>query len=530
MRTGLLITIPLLAALSSFVATAQSDPAGNAPVNHAIMSSPWPTYHAGPARQASTSLAGPRGRAPSVDVSYFREAAGIEFGTSPWHILSDHRYTNSPTARTIWGVSLKYLYKYEIDGPVFRYVDSFKLNDLPFFIGWNFFALRDGRIVVPNPSGLRVRQHRDGPCAGRTPSLLTFRDGATSDSAIECIAKFEFTPERIQGACGFRSTVVGTTAVGVDVLFSGDIAAQLQTDVGRLGSRRRETWVAILDNDLTRIKACAKAGDGSSTNGVPIERGPEASSIFYIATDTEMIAMLYNPASQALARQAAVPVAYRGRTGTTPTLLGFDNDRWIVSVDARCAVSNVFTGSIECSRTDPGPSRLVALPRPLGSGPAVTVPLPAFIDTVENSPAVAENDIVVTNYQGYTPDGKRDGHAVRASGVVKLSWNPDTRRFQTDWQNADIQISGVPTISAGANLVYGSGSEADGHTYFYGLRLRDDSNGPGGEVVVRVRVGPSRDSRRGAGDAIFDAGNNILVSDDGSAIWPGGESLVRVRD
>jgi len=509
---------------------AQTDPADGAIVNETLMNSPWPTYHGGVARQASTELSGPRKSEPQVDVSYFRETAGIAFGTSPWHILSDRGYDNSEQARTIWGASLKYLYKYEIDGERFRFVDSFKLNDLPFFIGWNFFALKDGRIVVPNPSGLRVRAHRKSVCAGRHPSLLVFRDGTTSDSAIQCVHKFEFTPSVVESACGFRRMTPGTAAVGVDVLLDGDIAARLRRETGRGRSKNRETWVAILDNAMTHIKACTKVSDGNTTNGVPMERGSDGSTIFYLATETEIIAMRYRARDGVLERAAAVPVQYRGRTGTTPTLLGFDKDAWIVTVDGRCAVTKVFSGKIECDDADAGPSELVATPRPLGSGPTVRLPLPDFIDTVENSPAVAGNDIVVSNYSGYTPDGKKDGRPDRATGVVKLSWNPGTDVFEIDWQNADIQFSGVPTISTGANLVYGSGAEADGYTYFYGLRLRDDAKGPAGELVVRVQVGPSVETRRGRGDGVYDAGNNILINDDGSAIWPGGESLVRIRD
>lgn len=86
----------------------------------------------------------------------------------------------------------------------------------------------------------------------------------------------------------------------------------------------------------------------------------------------------------------------------------------------------------------------------------------------------------------------------------------------------------LPTISEASNLVYGSGAEADGYTYFDGLRLRSNAAGAGGEVFIRKRLGPSTDTRRGAKDAIFDVGNNTLINDDGSAIWSGGESLVRV--
>ncbi|MEM6810793.1 MAG: hypothetical protein AAF574_16350, partial [Pseudomonadota bacterium] len=202
---------------------------------------------------------------------------------------------------------------------------------------------------------------------------------------------------------------------------------------------------------------------------------------------------------------------------------------WLITVDARCAVVKVFTGAIACSDDD-RPSAVVAMPLPLGSGDVLRVALPDFIDTVENSPAVSNESIVVANYSGYTPEGKKDGKPDRATGLAKLGWDHDADTFRVDWQVAELQYSGVPTISAGSNLVYGSGSEPDGFTYFYGIRLDDDAAGRAGELVVRKRLGRSKPSKRGAKDAIYDAGNNILINDDGAAIMAGGESLIRIRD
>lgn len=500
-----------------------------ADTNPALIDSPWPTYHAGPLRQASTPLPGPRQSEPQADISAFKDAAGIEFGTSPWHILSAQRYDDAPEARAVWGVSLKYLYKYVVDGDRFAHIDSFKLNDLPFFIGWNFFGLSDGRIVVPNPSGLRTREHRKSVCAGKHPALLVFDDGTDSGSGIRCVGKFEFTPDRIENACGFRRTVIGTTTVAVNVTFSGHIAVQLRRETGRFRNKRRETWMAIVDNALTRIVACAKIADGAASNGVPLQATADGGTRLFVATEDEMVAVLWQPATRRVEREAAIPIAYRGRTGTTPTLMQAGGRDWLITVDARCAVAKVFTGAIACSDDD-RPSAVVAMPLPLGSGDVLRVALPDFIDTVENSPAVSGESIVVANYSGYTPEGKKDGKPDRATGLAKLGWDRDADTFRVDWQVAELQYSGVPTISAGSNLVYGSGSEPDGFTYFYGIRLEDDEAGRAGELVVRKRLGRSKPSKRGAKDAIYDAGNNILINDDGAAIMAGGESLIRIRD
>ncbi|MEO0365885.1 MAG: hypothetical protein AAF265_10365 [Pseudomonadota bacterium] len=522
-----LVSVVLFCCLSSTFAAPPAE--SSAPVNPALIDSPWPTYHAGPARQASTQLRGPDAVQVSSTFRYFEQDAGERFGTSPWHILSAQKYSDSRTARAVWGVSLKYLYKYVIDGDRFEYVDHTKLNNLPFFIGWNFFGLSDGRIVVPNPSGLRVREHRKSVCAGKHPSLLVYRDGSTSNSSIECQQKFEFSPTVLDNACGFRRTVIGTTPVAVNVTYSGEIAVQLRREVGRFRNERRETWMAILDNALTRIIACEKIAEGASTNGVPMLRDADGRTHLYIATDDEIVHVSWDPSTLKVTREAATPLSYRGRTGTTPTIVSVDDQAWLVTIDARCAVTKVFSGAIECDADD-SPSRLVAVPIPLGSGESISVDLPDFIDTVENSPAAAGGHIVVANYSGYTPDGKKDGKPDRATGIVALRWDSERSTFIVDWSIADLQISGVPTISTGSNVVYGSGSEPDGNTYFYGLRLVDDEHGDASEIVVRALLGPSKDSKRGAGDAIYDAGNNILINDDGSTIMAGGESLIRIRD
>ncbi|MEO1399830.1 MAG: hypothetical protein AAFV72_01090 [Cyanobacteria bacterium J06635_1] len=509
---------------------AQTHPVDDAPDNPHLIQSSWTSSHGGPAQQASTSLPGPQSPQPRVQIRDFGEDAGKDIGTSPWHVLSERKYTNSSTARTIWGASLTDAYKYEIDGDTFRFVDSFELNVLPVWIGWNLFGLEDGRVIVPNPSGLRLGKYRGEACYGRHASLLVFKDGETSGSPIECVHKFEFSPAVVEESCGFRRLGLGATGVLTGVTYTGEIAVTMVREVGRGWGKRKESWLAVIDNDLTHIKSCAKVGDSGPSNMFPIERGAGNETIMYLATNEALVAMSYNAATNSLQRVGSVEIPYRRRTGTTPTLLGFSADRWIVTVDARCAVTSVFSGEIECDKTDTSASKLVAVRRPLGSDAPVTYDLPDFIDTVENSPAVAGNDIVIANYSGYTPDGEKDGKKDRATGVVKLSWNPAQQTFQTDWVNPDIQFSGVPTISTDANLVYGSGSEVDGMTYFYGLRLRDNASGPAGEVVVRTQVGPSTETRRGAKDAIYDAGSNILINDDASVIWPGGNSLVRILD
>lgn len=509
--------------------------AQSAAISPYLVESPWPTHHGGSAKQSSTQLPGPTSSDPNVQLRYFVDDIGREIGTSPFHVLSTQKYPARRNARTIWGATLTDVYKYVIDGESFDFADSYKINALPFWIGWNLIGLEGNRIVVPNPSGLRLRRHRDGPCYGKTPSLLVFTDGNTPDSPIQCIKKFEFSEDIIEAACGWRNPVIGSTAVINAVTFTGEVAVSLVREIPEVkvnGKKLKQSWLAILNNQLDEIVACGEVGETTISNMMPTEPGNKGETLIYVATEKELVEMVFDSNNNTLTRRNGILANYRGgRTGTTPTLLGFgDQDRFIISIDARCATANVFTGAIECDKHYDGPSQLVAIRRPLDAGAVIRFDLPGFLDTVENSPAVSGKHIVFANYSGYTPDGKKDGKPNFAMGVVKLSWDADKQQFQTDWVRRDIQVNSSMTISESANMAYGSGAQSNGYTYFYGFRLQDDKYGKAGELLVKTRVGPSRDSRKKGNDRVFDAGNNIVINDDGSAIWPGGEVLVRIKD
>ncbi len=144
---------------------------------------------------------------------------------------------------------------------------------------------------------------------------------------------------------------------------------------------------------------------------------------------------------------------------------------------------------------------------------------------------------------GRSPDARPDF----ATGIMVLQYDEKTESFRTLWVNRETQMSGVLAISGGSNMVYGSGAEQESQkTYFYGFRLTDDDEGVAGERIIRCEIGkaPFRkpttdffgnvvftlsDSKLTEGE-IFDAGNNLLILEDGSAILSGGRGLVRVRD
>ncbi|MEL6877791.1 MAG: hypothetical protein AAGL68_06800 [Pseudomonadota bacterium] len=454
-------------------------------------------------------------------MSLFTQDAGKAFGTSPFMVLSRAKYPRQPNARTVWGASLTDVFKYEVDGDTFRFAGSFEINKLPLWVGWNLFTLPGDRVVVPNPSGLRIGRYRGTPCYGTAPSLMVFQDGPTPVSPIECVHAFEFTQSALSEACGFRRTAIGTTAVLTGELLNGEVAVTIVEERGRGRRKEQITHLAVLDPDLSRIVACAPVGQGTASNQFPVDRDASGASIAYVATETEIVKMRRSSSQGTFERVDAARTNFRGRTGTTPTLMDTsDGRRLLIVVDGRCAVTKVFTGEIECSE-DNRPSELVVLDRDNLSAQPLRVPLPEIIDTVENSPAVLGGDIVVANYSGYTPDGIKDGSPDFARGIVKLRWTGTG--FAQAWLRNDLQISGIPTISSASQMVYSSGAEADGNTYVYGLDLAT------GETRYRALAGPSKSTSERLRDGVFDAGNNTLINDDGSAIFPAGETLVRAR-
>ncbi|MEM6706929.1 MAG: hypothetical protein AAF690_29755 [Acidobacteriota bacterium] len=553
---------------------AQTGPVGDAPTNPALAASAWPNYHGGPARQASSDLPGPT-ITGNAQLRFFSDDPGFNLGTSPWHNVSDRTYTDSSSARTIWGSSLTHVYKFVADGDRFAYVDSWRVHDIPAFIAWNFAMLPGGRVLVPAPNGMQSRQERGRPsfrrCTstrnGRTflgdsAALFVFSDGAESGSKITCEKRFEIRRDHLRQACGLSARpsqdqiVFGGTAVGTDVLYNGDIAIRVRVNETIGDAQTRATYLAVLDASLddtaaSTYRACERL-PGETTNGVALLPEPEDGTRLYLPTESGITEAIYSPAESRLEVTGAKEFTYRaGRTGTTPTILfGSDGTEWLLTIDAKCAVSDVFTGTIGCEGgQDPeslAPSRLVAFQLPfegLTSDQIVTraADLPVFVNTVENSPSVAGEDIALANYAGYFPrttfvlsdDEGRETETASDDlqrGVVKLSYRPSDSEpgsFAVDWEREDLQFNGVLTISAGSRAVYGSGARPDGErliSSYYGLDLDT------GSTLFKTNLGPAESSSRFRRDEIFDQGNANILLDDGSIIFAGGRVLVRIRD
>lgn len=541
-------------------------PAAPAPPN--FQQSPLGLPHYGPARQASTPTSGPVSNNVDVQIRNFQETLGKDVGTSPWHMVSPQRYSNS-TAVTIWGATLTDAYRFLVDGERFEALDRFPINYFPSSIPWNLFSMDDGRVVVPDASGYRIAGKGK---RSNNPSWLILKDGNGNParSKIRLTDLLEFKEQElrqlVQPPAGSKFANL-TAANGSVPTYSGEIA----TTISFLDKQDvRYTYLLIVDVDQKTILAGGLIGQGLKTNEIAAEPFGTDGTAFYVPLDESIIKMVYNSSNQQLERHWEARLPVRRRTGSTPTLVNTSDGRQFVCViDSECAVTSITNGLIACSE-DSRPSQLVAVERSAAKGATpriLTTTLPTWLRTVENSPAALGDQIVVANYSGYLPNGllvpaggalpanntarwlvSPDAQADFATGIVALRYDKTQQNFVLDWQDPKRQVSCIPTISAGANRIYGVGAEqTNGDYWLYGYQLTDEPNGGGkGDLKLRIRLGkapfratqrdrqgnliiPREDYQLKAGE-IFDAGNQIILLEDGSLIISGGSALVRVRE
>ncbi len=521
--------------------------------------------HFAPHRQASTFRAGPLSNDALVQVIDFERDLGKDLGTSPWHLVGTRRYADAPEATTVWGVSLTDLYRIRLEGPRFEAIERIAINFVASSITWNLLGADDGRVYVPDPNGYLVPP--EGPCRTTDATLLRFVDDDALGEGARCDGALALDAATLRGACGTEDMLRrGSTGTSLMPTFSGELATVAV--FGEPGAEPR-AYLVLVEEDLSSVVGCGLLDDTLPTNELAAEPEGEATA-FYAATGDAVVKLVWDPGARRVTRRWERELPIRGRTGTTPTLVdATPGDRFVVLVDAPCAVASVVNGLIACD-DDVRAGALVAVRRDddealAGRAPVITAELPGWLLTVENSPAARGPWVVVANYSGYLPNGLRvppggfvpddgpaawltspDALAEHATGLVALRYRSERERFEVAWSDADTQVSGVPTISGGANRVYGSGAEATtGRTYLYGFRLAADAEGPAGERVLRVDVGaaPFRTPASASGDVIFargdyglapgeayDGGNNVVITGDRSALIAGGRSLIRVRD
>lgn len=541
--------------------------ANEPPRSRWLADSPSAMGHYAPFRQASTFRAGPQTNDLDVQIRDFVQTAGTEIGTSPWHVFSAERYPKRGV-RTVWGSALRHAYKYVIDGDSFTFAGLFTVNERLTSLPWNLVALADGRVIVPDSDGFDLVP-ADHPCyTGKDMTFLQLRDNdADPQSPIQCIGALALKANNVRQLCGTGplAKIEGRSGTAADVTYTGEIVTHLTIEDGG----QEASYLLVMSYDMKQALTCARLDESRVTNAAAAEPVDDDTTAMYYATEDAIVKMVYRSSSKMLTRAWERKLNLRRRTGTTPTILNAPNgDKLLVLVDGTCAVTNVPNGLIVCE-DGAAPSRLIGVRREddtKGAPAVISTELPAYIRTIENSPSVRRDMVVLANYSGYLPNGllvppggqKPEGDDTSwgtspdavpdfATGVAALRYAPAKNGFDLMWADARTQISSVTAISEGSNMVYGTGAEEESKkTYFYGFLLEADDRGPAGTRVIRKELAnaPFRTPRRNLqghnvflpndfkiqSGELYDQGNNMVINSDRSILFPGGSALVRIRD
>ncbi|MEM0999413.1 MAG: T9SS type A sorting domain-containing protein [Bacteroidota bacterium] len=480
----------LLSAVSAFSQTTfcPDDP----PRNSFLADSPWPTYHRNNYAQSSTCIPGPR----PGDSLIIGAKTNIRGGTSPWVYLSD-RYPNGQ--RVLYYSNSTHVFKFVDNGTDLVTADSLRIDFDPITsFGWNFLLTNHKVWYTYDP--------KYDPSQGEYPRLFKLTDADTTDPLSDIIVLDTlnlqgFTPENIQG---FNLNYLG------QIMYNS-------TANDSLGY----ATVGVIDanfNILDTLNYPTAPGEIVHHNAFPIDED----NSMYVVTTHRLIKFAWDGTDLSREWQANYDFVLDGPTGsfaegsgTTPTLMGFGlgNDQLIVVADGH-ADNNLVAFWRELP---PGWTGVPGMD--LRFADSIRIPLASsfsnIFQSIENSPTVRGYDVGIAQFNGFLG---YDCNNIK--GVQKITWDTAADSFFVAWTNGQVNMNGVLNYSAGSNLVYCSGKEADCNYYYYGV------NWTTGNLDFRVLLGPEGTF---TDDPYYDAGNNNLIDEDGSIYFSGGASLVKVE-
>lgn len=455
------------------------------PENPYLADSFWPIFHQSTYAQASTILEGPvPGETFEVDVLNLNLG-----GPSPWLVFSE---TYADGNRVIWGGTATHVFKVIATEDSFELIDSYRIDRDFTSFHWNLMILEDNKVIVAD-RGKNV--------------YYKFADADPNDWSSEIVLEDVFEiPDSIPGTAGHFSLSYDGWLIFV-------------TDAG---------YIVALSTDFTEYRSLQLPQEDGETNFHNTYALDESGGIFIGTTDS-MMRVDWRNTEFSLAWD--IPYDFRGPgcenvsrsmteefaavrngdtctgSGTTPTLMGLEGQDELVLVADGHIPNNLIAFWRDEIPEDweglPGYDRRVAAVTPL---PYSTPEGEGF--TAENSPTVWGYDVVIAQYNGFDPGPNP------LPGVQKLSWNPDTRTLDVAWATDAVNFNNVPTYSAGADLVYGTGQK-DGVFYFWGLDWDT------GEIAVEVRLGE--------GDDYLDQGNQLVIDEDGNVFYSSATGIVRLQ-
>ncbi|KAL8451557.1 hypothetical protein Emed_002006 [Eimeria media] len=458
-------------------------------INKGLCNSPWPTPHRNGFAQASTSLAGPDG-SRRLTHNFVNRAMVVSSPITLFY-TADEKY--------LWGSSWTTIFKVARTKTSLNIVDFIRkpteviLEDK--FHG--AYALLTAEEVFVVSTGKRLQAYYDRPGGNKE--------------------KIEMHPESFDLQSGLKNLKADPPKQhevfrALCMTHDGNIA--WVTDAGRLGIISRDVKNGSFRQalDTVMLGAAKRAGAPSTTNKTLTPDGIAAVSASSetveetlevsnnIACDDKggiyVVSSKYTHKAQWSGEKLSIvweepydlepslggtaPARLGAGSGSTPTLMGTDDRRYVVITDSaklmNLVVMNAETGKVEARHPinfgDPAAKETSSEQSVLVHGWRMAV--------VNNEPTEqAKFSTSFLQYLGsprsflsglYTPGSawNRVSETIAAAlpvivgdapkGVEQFEFDPDAKTLKRTWVNKEVSIpNGIPTMSAKSGLMYGVG-------------------------------------------------------------------------
>ena len=440
------------------------------PVNTFLIDSPFPMVHQNNYRQGYSNYPALL-EAGSIDI---RLATTPNERVSPWLQISESYPDGSST---VWGCSSTHIWKAISEETGLTIIDDYRIDFNPTDRSWSFLMLPDREILTSDDN-----------------KLLVFTEADTNSPFSEIVLTREvLLPSSIGQAVKFNRLYNGNIMFAADDGYFGLLSPALE----------------LLDTfqlDLAPSESIFGQGETAFHN----DYASDEQDGVYTVTTQRMIRL--DVSNNTITQDWSVSMDFGGNglqgVGTTPTLLGTEDDRLVCVVNSKSPAELVAFWRNEIPADwgglDGQDLRVAAIVTLPGSSP-----INSTFAAVENSPVAYGYGIACGQYNGFTGQD-----CPTAKGVYKLEWEPTSNEMNIQWHRSDINLNNVLMYSRPDNLIYGSGREDDCNYYYYGIDWNT------GETSKRFLLGK---------ESYFDdPGDANIILEDRSIIFNTNQRLVQL--